>query len=133
MKDLTPYRRRRSPLIAGLILIAIGVVLLCMNLGYRIPLAMWQFYPGVLIALGLLGIVAPSRHLSRSGGIWLLAAGMYCAIGEFSLFDLGWGSAWPIFIIAYGIEVVFGARGTRGPWRRDRADGDDSERGKHEA
>ena len=121
-KDVRPQRRRRrSPLIAGVILMAIGAVLLSVNLGYGIPLGLLQYYPFVLMALGLLGTVLPSRHLSRSGGIWLLAAGIYCAICEFHLFDLGWGSAWPLFIIAYGVEVVFGTRARDG-----------AERGTHE-
>lgn len=127
MKDVTP--RRRSPLIAGLIMIAIGGILLSANLGYEVPWTLLQCYPAVLIVLGLIGTVAPSRHLSRSGGIWLLAAGIYCAICEFNLFGLGWGSAWPLFIIAYGVEVVFGTRWLE---RQERERKLKELRGKHE-
>ena len=131
MKDVTPRRRRRrSPLIAGLILIVVGAVLLSVNLGYGVPLALLQYYPVVLLALGLIGVVVPSRHLQRSTGIWLLASGIYCAISEFNLFDLGWGSAWPIFIVAYGIQVIFSV-----PFRDcgHRGAGDRADRGTHEA
>jgi hypothetical protein len=111
MKDVTPRRRRRrSPLIAGLVMIAIGAILLSVNLGYGVPWTLLQYYPVILLVLGLIGTLAPSRHLSRSGGIWLLAAGIYCGVSEFNLLGLGWGSAWPLFIIAYGLEVVFGTR-----------------------
>lgn len=108
MKDVTPHRRRqRSPLMVGLVLIAIGALLLLMNLGYRIPFFLWDFWFVALLVLGLVGLLAPSRHLSRSGGMWLFATGLYCGIGELHLFGLGWGSAWPIFIIALGINFMF--------------------------
>jgi hypothetical protein len=59
----------------------------------------------------------PSRHLDRSGGIWLLATGLYCLVGVFELFGLGWGSAWPIFVIAAGLSFLVrdGARERRTP------------------
>jgi cell wall-active antibiotic response 4TMS protein YvqF len=59
-----------------------------------------------LIALGLWGLVLPTRHMDRSGGIWLLATGLYCLIGVFNLFGLGWGTAWPIFVIASGLSFL---------------------------
>jgi len=109
-----PRERRRSPLVAGLIMIFVGAMLLSVNLGYGMPWQMWQYYPVLLIVLGAIGLAMPGRHLSRSGGIWLLATGIYCGVSQRYLFGLSWGSAWPIFIVAYGFEVMFGMR------RRDR-------------
>lgn len=114
MEDVTPTRpRHRSPLVLGIILIVLGVVLLALNLGFGLPLSLWQYWPFALIVPGLVAIVLPSRHLSRAGGIWLLATGIYCEIGVTGLFDLGWFSAWPIFIIAYGLDVIFDSRKSR--------------------
>jgi hypothetical protein len=107
MKDVTPRRpRHRSPLLMGLALILVGALLLLANLGFSLPPGLWSYWPLGLIALGVIGMVAPTRHLRRSSGIWMLAAGLYCQISVLNLFDLGWSSAWPIFIIAAGLSVI---------------------------
>ena len=113
MKDVTPRQRHRSPLVMGVVLILAGVLLLMLNLGYGIPPGLWDYWPLAFIVLGLVGIAAPSRHLSRSGGIWMLAVGLYCEISVLQLFDLGWSSAWPIFIIGAGLSVILDPRGRR--------------------
>lgn len=115
MQDVTPNRHRhRSPLVLGITLILLGALLLALNLGLGLPLSLWQYWPFALMVPGMIAIVVPSRHLSRSGGIWLLATGIYCEIGVTGLFGLGWFSAWPIFIMAYGLEVIFDSRKDRG-------------------
>jgi LiaF transmembrane domain len=108
MSNLPPERHTgRSSLVLGIILLGLGAVMLAINLGYGLPLGWWQYFPIPLIALGLLGLIAPTRHLDRPGGIWLLATGIYCVIGVFGLFGLGWGGAWPIFVIAAGLGFIF--------------------------
>lgn len=92
----------------GLVLIVIGAVLLALNLGWGLPLALWDFWPVFLIIPGLVAIVTPSRHLTRSGGVWLLAWGVYCQISTTGFGGLGWFSAWPVFVIAYGLDIVVG-------------------------
>ena len=107
MEDLKPHRNAgRSRLVLGLFLLALGGVMLAVNLGYEIPLGWWRYFPVPLIALGVWGLALPSRHLDRSGGIWLLATGLYCLVGVFDLFGLGWGTAWPIFVIASGLSFL---------------------------
>jgi hypothetical protein len=107
MEDPKPHRHAgRSRLVLGLFLLALGGLMLAVNLGYQLPIAWWRFFPVPLMALGLWGLVVPSRHLDRSGGIWLFATGLYCLIGVFSLFGLGWGTAWPIFVIASGVSFL---------------------------
>jgi hypothetical protein len=107
MDDQKPHQNAgRSRLVLGLFLLALGAAMLAVNLGYEIPLGWWRYFPVPLMVLGLWGVVAPSRHLDRSGGIWLLATGLYCLIGVFGLFSLGWGTAWPVFVIASGLSFL---------------------------
>lgn len=108
MEDLKPHRHAgRSRLVLGLFLLALGALMLAVNLGYQVPLGWWRYFPVPLMALGLWGIAVPSRHLDRSGGIWLFATGGYCLVGVFGMFGLGWGTAWPIFVIAAGLSFLF--------------------------
>ena len=107
MEDPKPHRNaHRSRLVLGLFLLALGGLMLAVNLGYQMPIGWWRYFPVPLMALGLLGLVLPTRHLDRSGGIWLLATGLYCLVGVFGMFGLGWGSAWPIFVIAAGLSFL---------------------------
>jgi hypothetical protein len=105
MNDVT-HRPRRSRLVLGIFLLVLGAMLLAVNLGYGLPAGWWQYLPVLLIALGLWGLVLPNRHLDRSGGVWLLAAGVYCLLGIFHWWGLGWSGAWPIFVIAAGLGFI---------------------------
>jgi Domain of unknown function (DUF5668) len=102
-----PHRRNRSHLVLGLFLLAVGGVLLAANLGYGVPWDILLYWPIPLMVLGLMGLVAPSRHMGRSGGLWLLSWGLYFQIGLTDLFGLGWRSAWPILVIAAGVDLIF--------------------------
>jgi Domain of unknown function (DUF5668) len=102
----TRPHRGSSRLVLGLFLLVLGGVLLAHNLGYRLPEGWWKYFPLPIMLLGLWGLILPSRHLDRPGGVWLLATGVYCLIGVFDLFGLGWGGAWPIFIIAAGCSFM---------------------------
>jgi hypothetical protein len=93
----------------GIVLVVLGGLLLALNLGWKLPLAVWDYWPIALIVPGLVAIVAPSRHLNRSGGIWLLATGVYCQISITDFFGLGWFTAWPVFVIAYGLDMIIGS------------------------
>jgi hypothetical protein len=115
-------QRGRSRLAIGLILLVLGVTLLLLNLGIHLPWQLWKYFPVPLIAFGLWGLVSPSSQFDRVGGIWLLASGLYCLIGIFDLFDLGW-NAWPIFIIATGAALIVHGGRTAWPKAPDRDHG----------
>jgi hypothetical protein len=86
----------------------VGGYLLLLNLGYGLPFSIWHYLPLPFIAAGVWGLSFPSRHLSRSGGAWALCLGLYLACGTFNLFGLSWGTAWPIFIVGAGLDVMIG-------------------------
>ncbi len=109
MSPNEPRYRRRSPLAMGIVLVVLGGLLLALNLGWNLPIAVWDYWPVALIVPGLVAVIAPSRHLNRSGGIWLLATGVYCQISITDFFGLGWFTAWPVFVIAYGLDMIMGS------------------------
>jgi hypothetical protein len=98
--------RERSQLVFGVVLLLMGAVLLAANLGYPVPIELWKLWPIPLMAFGLLGLVLPSRHLDRRGGMWLFAVGLYGAFGMYDWFGLGW-DAWPLFLVAAGVSIIF--------------------------
>jgi energy-converting hydrogenase Eha subunit A len=99
-----PPRQRRF--IFGIVLFMLGLTLLALNLGVNLPWHLWKYFPVPLIALGIWGMVLPSRYLDRVGGLWLLAVGLYSLIGVFGLFGLSWWNAWPIYVIAAGVSIM---------------------------
>ena len=102
-----PLRPRRSQLLPGLLLMVAGGYLLALNMGWTLPFSIRDYAPLPFLVLGVLGLSFPNRHLSRSGGAWMLCAGIYLACGMFNFLGLSWGTAWPIFIIGAGLGVIF--------------------------
>lgn len=108
-KDVTPHPNgERSRLVLGLFLIGLGALMLAASLGYHLPIGWWRYFPVLLLGLGLWGLLFPSRHLDRSGAVWMLATGGYCLIGIFDLLGLGWSGGWPVFVIAAGVSFMLG-------------------------
>jgi hypothetical protein len=110
MKNVTPRSTRisRSYLIRGIALMLAGSYLLISNLGFSLPFALWHFLPVPFVVAGVWGLSFPNRHLNRAGGAWSLGIGVYLACGFFNVFGLGWGTAWPVFIIGLGLAIILG-------------------------
>lgn len=107
MNDLpAQHRPRRSRLVMGVFLLMLGGLLLAVNLGYGLPVGWWQYLPWALVAIGVVGLVVPTRHMDRVGGIWMMATGLYFLAGINYWFGLGWSGAWPIFVIAAGLGFI---------------------------
>ena len=89
-------------LIWGLFLIALGGLLLAVNLGLPLPHRVWNYWPFLVIALG-----AARMLFSRDGdGFWWLLGGLYGWISIWHVGGLTWGTAWPIFVIAGGLSML---------------------------
>ena len=120
----------RRDLLGGLVLVAIGAILLIRNLGY-IPPNVEQWWPVILIVIGLAlvfnwsgaraeapvdigaGTGAPStkpaemrvrRWSSPTGGLILIALGLAFLGGNF----LGGQNTPPLILIALGLAFVIG-------------------------
>jgi len=101
-------RSVRSRLTWGILLLVVGAGALAVNLGFRIPRDLWDYWPMILVVLGLAQLIWPGSGRERLSGLWLLAVGIYCAVSQFELFGLDWGTAWPILIVLLGVRMVLG-------------------------
>ena len=93
-------------LIWGLFLIAIGALLLAVNLGIEVPRGVWNYWPFLLIAMGAARMLFGSAGRVCGDGFWLLLGGLYGWISIWHVWGLSWGTAWPIFVIAGGLSVL---------------------------
>ncbi len=94
-------------LIWGFFLIAIGAMLLAANLGMEVPRGVWNYWPFLLIVMGGTKMLLASDGESVGGGFWLVLAGLYGWISIWNVWGLAWGTAWPIFVIAGGLAILF--------------------------
>jgi len=93
-------------LIWGFFLIAIGAMLLAANFGMVVPRGVWNYWPFLLIVMGVAKMFFASAAESSGGGFWLVLAGLYGWISIWKVWGLTWGTAWPIFVIAGGVSVL---------------------------
>ena len=111
------HRRRNhqaSRLVWGLILIAVGLVFTLQNLDW-IELdmrAVWQYWPLILVAIGLAKLFDRQELCS---GLWLIVLGLWLQLNQLQLWGFTWHNSWPLLLIGIGILIVFQAVTEMGP------------------
>jgi|GEM_PF-834144 len=102
--------QRRLPLgklMWGVILMTLGVLFTLHNTEYIDIGNIKQFWPFILIAMGIIRVIQPEFNRQRSSGVWLLMIGSCFLIGSLGLFGLDYGSAWPLLIVAVGAGLIW--------------------------
>ena len=104
---------------AGLIVLALGVLMLLDRSGYG-DYHLMRYFPGIaLIALGLSSLTNTwccARGRRRPfGGLWLVMIGVWLVVSEAELFGLSYHTTWPLLIIGVGILIVASALLPRPP------------------
>ncbi|HTB20557.1 MAG TPA: DUF5668 domain-containing protein [Bryobacteraceae bacterium] len=100
------YRSGTHGLFFGVIVVAVGCLLLLDNLGILRFHDIWQYWPVLLVAYGVSRIV--DSH-NPSGYVW---GGVIALIGAFLLLDkldiivFNFAVVWPLILIAFGLTVL---------------------------
>ena len=122
---------RPGAIVAGLILLALGVAMLLDTTGMMHIHTGRLVGPAVLIAIGSAivldkgGIVAGCRRRDEDGvmrmrmrrrggsiaGLWLIGVGAWMLISQAHLFGFDYHTSWPLFVILAGVLIVI--RGMR--------------------
>jgi predicted membrane protein len=115
-------RRFPSGLTWGLILMAVGTILLLDQMGIVSAHHIFQFFwPTFLIFFGIEGLVF-STGPGRFWGSFLTLAGVVLLLSNFGYFHIRWSLFWPLAIILWGLWILsrsFGGGLSWGPkWVR---------------
>ena len=98
---------KRKDVLTGLLLIAIGLIFLASNLGTMPEINMARQWPLILVAIGVIKILAPGDDSRWDGVPLLLIAGIFLA-HNYHVMRIH--DSWPLFIVVAGLSVMFGHR-----------------------
>jgi len=91
-------------LLWGAIIAVIGLGLLVDNLNIFPAFRLYQFWPLILVAAGIMNIACRS---ARVFGVILLMLGVLFQLSEFGILHFGWAQLWPVVLISVGILVMW--------------------------
>ena len=100
--------RGEGRLVVGVAVVALGVLFLLENLGFVYVRNLWEFWPVILIVLGLARLSTAYTPSGRVSGVVLVCVG-----GVFLANNLGyipfdiWHLFWPLILILWGVGMLF--------------------------
>jgi hypothetical protein len=103
-------------LVLGLFLVGAGALLVLDRLGIFDADPLWEYWPVILIVLGLLKLFGPASH-NRGGGVVLLGIGSWFLIDNLTTIDLDFGDIFPLVVLLIGVSLVVGALSSPRPPR----------------
>jgi predicted membrane protein len=102
-------------LIIGLVIIVVGVIALLMNLGYNVDIDLWDYWPLILIFIGLSRIFQPPEYRNLWFGLIFTLVGILFLLDNFYLIRFGFRELWPFVLILVGIAILkHGYGGSKG-------------------
>jgi hypothetical protein len=98
-------------MIFGLAIVAIGVLFLLDNFGFPVGVV-WEYWPAILIAIGLAKLVDAPDTAGRTAGAVLMLVGVVLIANKIHLPFLNnvslW-NLWPLALIAFGVILLWGS------------------------
>jgi len=91
----------------GSILVVFGILLIMSNFGILEDIPFRDYWPMILVILGLLRMVRAPGRPGPPDGYWLLVIGLWLQWSVLRLYGLGFGDTWPALIVAWGISILW--------------------------
>lgn len=104
--DVERKRSSGGPMVAGVLIIGVGVVLLLNQFDLLPARLVPTFWPVVLLVVGLIKIFSGSDRGDRVVGACMIAAGVVLQTNSLGLTHITWNQAWPASIILVGILLI---------------------------
>lgn len=93
-------------IIIALFIIIAGVALLMENMGFINNIHIWEWWPVILIAMGVGQLLNSGRTGQSVGGFILLFIGLVFLGNNLDIFFLEWSVIWPVFLIILGLLIL---------------------------
>ena len=99
----SPFNTRT---IIALAIIVAGIVLLAENLGMNIHINIWEWWPLIIIFIGISQLMLPSVLRQPLSGIILIFVGLVFMGNTLDIFYFDLGDLWPVFLILAGASML---------------------------
>ena len=106
-------------LVVGLLVMSLGIGLLLDRTGILVGFGWHNFWPCVLIAIGVVRLSIPRDDGRRDGG-WMVFIGVLLLLNQMHV--LRFQESWPLFIVAVGVTMVWKEVFRRGSRVRERVE-----------
>ncbi len=90
----------------GVLIICAGTAFLLQNFGYLENIDVWDFWPVLLILLGLSHLVQPSGSRQAFSGVILVTIGGLFLLDNLNIIPYGFSDFWPVILILVGIFII---------------------------
>ena len=101
----------KSGVVWGVFLVALGAVLLLMQIGaLRIAVRdLGQWWPGILVVVGIAMVATGRRSKTISEGVGLALVGVWFFAVMNHWYGLTYLRGWPLLVVIWGFELVLAA------------------------
>ena len=107
--------QNRGKTLMGLMLVALGILFLLGTLDLiDMRIVWWQWWPAILIVIGLAQVIAPSSIKQGASGVSLILLGLWFFACFNHWYGLRFRNAWPLVLVIFGIESIVTALFERG-------------------
>ena len=96
----------RKQLAWGLVLIAVGVVILVKKMDWFEFYTLWHYWPLFIVVAGAIKMVTYTRAKEFTSGLWTVLVGLWLFAVFEDMFGLTWYNSWPFVIIASGVTMI---------------------------
>jgi predicted membrane protein len=100
----------------GILVLIYGMLLLLRNMGYDTGIHLWDYWPVLLILLGLRLLLQPSEHRQFVTGSAITILGLLFLLNNLDVIDLRWRIIWPVLIVFIGVVIIYHSL-----WRKNKA------------
>lgn len=90
----------------GIAIIAVGIILFLDNMGFDLRVNIFDFWPLILVAIGLNQLVQPQEARQPVSGVIFLSLGVYFLLDEFFYLPFDLGDLWPVILIFIGVSIL---------------------------
>jgi predicted membrane protein len=111
------YRRSSRGLVVGMVLAGIGVLLLLQNLGILYIDDLWEYWPVILIVMGVARAASCPGWGGRIWGGAVTFAGVLFLLANFHIIHGNvWAYFWPVILICVGLGMLARGIERQGYW-----------------
>jgi len=98
--------RRRSQTLAGVSLIVLGTVFFLDQMEIVAMQDVWQYWPLMLVAGGVIRMVDPASPREIASGFWTMLIGVWLFANFEGWYGINFGNSWPALLIGWGISLL---------------------------